>query len=326
MGIFGRKNRGDDIDLDAARSEQAAFLDQIDQFRLQQLFLEEQRQRLIDQQEFDFQGLLSQLQALADQQQQGFEGQLAQSEAFLNDLSARNEQLTGVLEGQGQTQRAIAGAQQQDIQGSQNFLSQLLNDIRGQSNRATAQSNQRSGTQEQQAIAGEDFRAARQQQVTNLGLGAEQRVARDRQNLLSQAIADERKGRQRRQTSRANLRGQAGPTTDTPASRRPQTETTVRLAQARQNRGQAIQQRRPKTGESGFLSGTQRSLTAEELEELRKELQQGRTGFVGPISGRRSNVNRRPNTEADFRGVNTGRPGFVGPISGRRSNRTNRPL
>ena len=346
MGIFGigsRRNRGNDVDFDQVASEQAAFLDQIDQFRLQQEFLEEQRQRLIEQQEFDFQGLLSQLDALKEQQQQGFEGQLAQSEAFLNDLTARNQQLTGVLEGQAQTQADVAGAQQQNIRSSQEFLSQLLNDVQRQAGTAAGTSRQRSEQQAGQAIEGEEFRRQRQQQLANLAAGAEQRLSRDRRNFLSQAVQDERKGRLRRQTTRANLRGQAGPTTDRPEARRPQTDVTVRLAQIRRDRGQQIQQRRQRAGEPGFLSGTQRSLSSEELEQIRRELRQGRTGFVGPISGRRNNVPIRelgleagpPRRANTFIGPTTnrrrsnpelltllrGEPGLVGPVSNRRNTR-----
>lgn len=288
-----RRNRGEDIDLDQVQTEQAAFLDQIEQFRLQQEFLEDQRQRLVDQQDFDFQGLLSSLEALKEQQQQGFEGQLAQSEAFLNDLSARNQQLTGVVEGQAQTQAQTAGAQQQDIQGSRDFLSQLISDVRGQTGATTTASRQRSDQQAQQAIAGEDFRRQRQAQLSNLAAGADQRLERDRQNLISRAIQDERQARARREGSRANLRGQ--PAVPTNQRRPPQQQVRAReraltLDRARRSRGQQIQQRR---GESGLLSGNQRSTTPEELEELRRELQQGRTGFLGPISGRRSNRSRR---------------------------------
>lgn len=297
--IFGggsRRNRGDDIDLDQVRSEQAAFLDQIDQFRLQQQFLEEQRQRLIDQQEFDFQGLLSQLDALKEQQQQGFEGQLAQSEAFLNDLSARNQQLTGVLEGQAQSRQNIAGAQQQDIRGSQEFMSQLLNDVRGQAGTAASTSRQRSEQQAGQAIQGEDFRRQRQQQLSNLAEGAEQRLTRDRQEFLSRAIQDERKGRARRQGARANLRNQPATTTTPRRTTAQQARERARLEQARLTREQMrrpqIQQREPQRGETGLLSD-QRTLSREELERFRRELQQGRRGFVGPISGRRSNASQR---------------------------------
>lgn len=296
MGIFGigsRRNRGDDVNFDQVRSEQAAFLDQIDQFRLQQEFLEEQRQRLVDQQEFDFQGLLSQLDALKEQQQQGFEGQLAQSEAFLNDLSARNQQLTGVLEGQSQTQAGVAGAQQQDIRGSQEFLSQLLNDVRRQSGTAASTSRQRSEAQAGQAIQGEDFRRQRQQQLSNLAAGAEQRLSRDRQEFLSRAIQDERKSRERREGTRANVRNQPATTTSPRRNLQQQArERAFRLDQARRERGQQIQQREPQRGETGLLSD-QRTLTREELERFRRELQQGRRGFVGPISGRRSNPSTR---------------------------------
>lgn len=319
---MGRRNRGDDIDTDQVRDEQSALLSQFEDFRLQQLFLEEQRQRLIDQQKFDFEGLLSSLNALKEQQQQGFEGQLAQSEAFLNDLSARNQQLSGVLEGQGQTQRANSAAQQQDIQGSQDFLSQLINEIQNRSGQATQTSNQRSDTQAGQAIAGEDFRRSREQQLSNIAAGANQRLEQDRQNLLSRTVQDERKSRARREGSRANLRGQPAPGT-TPQANRPQTDTTVRTAQARQQRGQQIQQRRQRAGEPGFLSGG-RSLTREELEELRREFLQGRAGFTGPISGRRSNTRRQPTDQGLFRGTGTGRTGFVGPISGQVNTRSTR--
>lgn len=289
--IFGRKNRGSDVDFDQVESEQAAFLDQIDQFRLQQEFLEEQRAKLIDQQAFDFQGLLSQLEALKEQQQQGFEGQLAQSEAFLNNLTARNQQLSGVLQGQAQTQGNVASAGQQNIQGSQDFLSQLLGDVRGQTGAATTQSNQRSQNQAGQAMAGEDFRRQRQERLGNIGLASEQNLERDRKEFLSRAIQDERKGRERRQTSRANLRGQAGRNTQG-RDESLQIQRGRRIAQARRDRGQQIQQRSPTARETGLLSN-QGALTAEELETIRRELQQGRAGFVGPISGRRSNTSAR---------------------------------
>lgn len=290
---MGRRNTGDTKDDDTIRAETAFLLSQLDDIRLQEEFLETERRKLVEQQEFDFEGLLSRLQAQLAQQQEGFNQQLATSQNILGQLGERTQQLQGVLDQQAQNREQIAQAAQTTLQRGQGLLTGIGQDVARRSGITAQTIGQRAGQTQQQALAGDPATRARQRFLAAEGEAAQQRIGQERERVIGQTQRTEAQNRQRRQEALANLRGARA----TPQPIAPQAQTRQRIT------------RNPESDRQRFLSslqiGPQQTPAAREetrapleVEEeflanlLRaRELQQGRQGFVGPISGQRRTGN-----------------------------------
>lgn len=277
---MGRRNRGETQDDSAIRAETAFLLSQLDDIRLQEQFLEEERRKLIEQQEFDFEGLLSRLQAQLQQQQQGFEQQLATSQNILGQLGDRTQQLQGVLQQQAQNREQIERGAQQTLRRGQGFLTGVRQDVTAQSGQTARQLGQRAQTIQQQALTGDPQIQARQRFLAAEGEAAQQRIGIERDRVIAQTRATEAENRQRRQEARANLRGQRA----TPQQEAPTGQTRQRIT------------RNPKDERQRFLSrlppeqpGPRQILTEEEyLAELQRLREQN---FISPLSGQRRTGN-----------------------------------
>lgn len=285
-----RRNTGETKDDDIIQAETAFLLSQLDDLRLQEEFLEEERRKLIEQQEFDFEGLLSRLQAQLQQQQAGFEQQLATSENIVGQLGDRTQQLQNVLQQQEQNRQQIAQGAQTTLQRGQGLLTGTGQDVARRSGITANELGQRAQATTQQALFGDPQTQARQRFLSAEGEAAQQRISQERDRVISQTQRTEAQNRQRRQEARANLRGARA----TPQQQAPQAQTRQQIT------------RNPESDRQRFLSnlpmgpqqipaareGTRLPLEVEEEFLLRlRELQQGRQGFVGPISGQRRNGN-----------------------------------
>ena len=272
---MGKRNRGDTKDDATIKAETAFLLSQLDDIRLQEQFLEEERRKLIEQQEFDFEGLLSRLQAQLAQQQQGFEQQLATSQNILGQLGDRTQQLQGVLDQQAQNREQIAQGAQQTLERGRGLLTGVRQDVTAQSGQTARQLGERATATTQQALAGDPQALTRQRFLAAEGEAAQQRIGQERDRVIGQTQRTEAQNRQRRQEARANLRGQRA----TPQPIAPTGRTRQQIT------------RNPEADQQRFLSNLQEQ---EEflINQLRlRELQQGRQGFIGPISGQRRTGN-----------------------------------
>lgn len=261
-------------------SEQDLLLQQIEDFRLQQLFLEEQRQQLIEQNRFDFEGLLSALQEQQTQQQANLDNQLQLSEQFLTGLGERNQQLQGVLDQQEQTRQRIGESNQRALEESGQFLTQVGQDVRGDVDPAVQRLTEFGQQTSAQAIQGDPTRQTRERQLASVAQGTQLDIDREQRRLLSQATEQEGQQRRRRQESLANLRGQ---TARTAPDRQPRT-TQFRSITETAPRNFAERGLVGPVPERGFISGNNRPIqpnTPQEREEernlrLRRLLAQGR--------------------------------------------------
>ena len=277
---MGRRNRGETQDDSVIRAETAFLLSQLDDIRLQEQFLEEERRKLVEQQEFDFEGLLSRLQAQLAQQQQGFEQQLATSQNILGQLGDRTQQLSGVLDQQAQNREQIARGAQTTLQRGQGLLTGVRQDVTAQSGQTARQLGERAQATTQQARRGDLATQERQRFLAAEGEAAQQRIGQERDRLLSQTQRTEAQNRQRRQEARANLRG----TRAIPQQQAPTGLTRQRIT------------RNPESDRQRFLSslppnqpGPRQILTEEEyLDELQRLREQN---FISPLSGQRRTGN-----------------------------------
>ena len=277
---MGRRNRGETKDDSAIQAETAFLLSQLDDIRLQEQFLEAERQKLVEQQEFDFEGLLSRLQAQLAQQQAGFEQQLATSQNILGQLGERTQQLQGVLQQQTQNRQQIEQGASQTLQRGRGLLTGVRQDVTAQSGQTARQLGERATATTQQTLAGDPQTLTRQRFLAAEGQAAQQRIGQERDRLLSQTQRTEAENRQRRQEARANLRG---------ARATPQQQAPTGLTRQRVTRN-------PESDRQRFLSnlppnqpGPRQILTAEEfLAEQRRLREQD---FLGSISGQRRTGN-----------------------------------
>lgn len=277
---MGRRNRGDTKDDSVIQAETAFLLSQLDDMRLQEQFLEEERRKLVEQQEFDFEGLLSRLQAQLAQQQQGFEQQLATSQNIVGQLGERTQQLQGVLQQQEQNRQQIEQGAQQTLQRGQGLLTGVRQDVTAQSGQTQRQLGERAFETQQQALAGDPQTRARQRFLSAEGQAAQQRIGQERDRVISQTQRTEAQNRQRRQEARANLRG----TRATPQQQAPTGRTRQQIT------------RNPESERQRFLSnlppnqpGPRQIFDEEEyLAELQRLREQD---FLGPISGQRRTGN-----------------------------------
>lgn len=277
---MGRRNRGETQDDSVIRAETAFLLSQLDDIRLQEQFLEEERRKLVEQQEFDFEGLLSRLQAQLAQQQEGFNQQLATSQNILGQLGERTQQLQGVLDQQAQNREQIAQGAQTTLQRGQGFLTGIRQDITAQSGQTARQLGTRAEATTQQALRGDPATLTRQRFLAAEGEAAQQRIGQERDRLLSQTQRTEAQNRQRRQEARANLRGQRA----TPRAEAPTGRTRQQIT------------RNPESDFQRFLSnlppeqpGPRQIFDEEEfLAEQRRVREQD---FIGAISGQRRTGN-----------------------------------
>ena len=309
---MGKKNTGGTQDDAVIKAETAFLLSQLDDIRLQEEFLEEERRKLVEQQEFDFEGLLSRLQAQLAQQQEGFDQQLASSENILGQLGERTQQLSGVLEQQAQNREQIAQGAQETLQRGQGFLSSIGQNVAQQTGQAAEQIGQRAQGIQQEALAGDPATQARQRFLAAEGQAAQQRIGQERERVIGQTQRTEAQNRQRRQEALSNLRGQrATPQQQAPTgttrqtiTRNPEADRDRFLSSLPQNVGvgpvPSFQQREAgrisQPGRTAQLqAGIRRTLADEEeflANQLRlREQQQGRQDFVGAISGQRRNGN-----------------------------------